>query len=124
MAGIVRDLRYAVTSLLHDRASVALAILALSLGIGATTVIFSVVYSVFVAAFPFRDQSEADVSSGRRMAVVNRTFVERFLNGGDALSRTVAFGRGDPKNPVLFEIVGVVGDVRNSGWEGPIRPQA
>ena len=39
--------------------------------------------------------SEADVSSGRRMAVVNRTFVERFLNGGDALSRTVAFGRGD-----------------------------
>ena len=57
MAGIVRDLRYAVRSLLHDRASVALALLALSLGIGATTVIFSVVYSVFVAAFPFRDQS-------------------------------------------------------------------
>ena len=43
MAGIVRDLRYAVRSLLHDRASVALALLALSLGIGATTVIFSVV---------------------------------------------------------------------------------
>ena len=68
--------------------------------------------------------SDTDVSSGRRVAVVNRTFVERFLNGGDALSRTVAFGRGDPKNPVLFEIVGVVGDARNSGLEGPIRPQA
>ena len=61
--------------------------------------------------------SDTDVSSGRRVAVVNRTFIERFLNGGDALSRTVAFGRGDPKNPVLFEIVGVVGDARNSGWK-------
>jgi putative ABC transport system permease protein len=68
--------------------------------------------------------SDADVSSGRRVAVVNRTFVQQFLNGGDALSRTVAFGRVDPNKPVLFEIVGVVGDSRNSGWEGPIRPQA
>ena len=29
--------------------------MALSLGIGATTAIFSVVYSVFIAAFPFAD---------------------------------------------------------------------
>lgn len=52
-----RDLRYAVRSLLRDRGSVALAMLALSLGIGATTVIFSVVDSVFINAFPFSDQS-------------------------------------------------------------------
>jgi hypothetical protein len=60
MAGpgsFVRDLRYSLRSLLRDRASVAPAVLALSLGIGATTVIFSVVYSVIVDAFPFADSS-------------------------------------------------------------------
>jgi ABC-type antimicrobial peptide transport system permease subunit len=56
-AWIGRDLRYAVRSLLRDRGSVALAVLALSLGIGATTVIFSVVYSVLISAFPFKESS-------------------------------------------------------------------
>src|SRR5688572_16347451 len=51
------DLYHAVRSLVKDRGSVALALLALSLGIGASTVIFSVVYSVFINAFPFRDSS-------------------------------------------------------------------
>jgi putative ABC transport system permease protein len=54
---IGRDLRYAVRSLLADRGSVALAVLALALGIGAATVIFSVVYSVFVDSFPFKEPS-------------------------------------------------------------------
>ena len=57
LASIGHDLRYAVRSLLRDRGSVALAVAALSLGIGATTLIFSVVYSVLVNSFPFRDQS-------------------------------------------------------------------
>ncbi len=55
LRSVARDLRYAVRSLRQDRGSVALAVLALSLGIGATTVIFSVVYSVLIAAFPFAD---------------------------------------------------------------------
>lgn len=55
LAWFGRDLRYAIRSLLRDRGSVALAVLALSLGIGATTVIFSVVYSVMIDAFPFKD---------------------------------------------------------------------
>ena len=55
LSALGRDFRYAVRSLLRDRGSVALAVLALSLGIGATTIIFSVVYSVFIAAFPFAD---------------------------------------------------------------------
>jgi putative ABC transport system permease protein len=57
LSWIGRDFRYAVRSLLRDRGSVALAVLALSLGIGATTVIFSVVDSIFINAFPFQDQS-------------------------------------------------------------------
>jgi putative ABC transport system permease protein len=54
---IGRDLRYAVRSLVRDRGSVALSVAALSLGIGATTVIFSVVYSVLINAFPFEDST-------------------------------------------------------------------
>lgn len=57
MTGFLRDVRDAVRSLRRDRAAVALALLALSLGIGAATVIFSVVYSVLVNTFPFRDPS-------------------------------------------------------------------
>jgi putative ABC transport system permease protein len=50
-----QDLRYTVRTFRRDRGSVALAVLALSLGIGAATVIFSVVYSVLVASFPFEN---------------------------------------------------------------------
>jgi predicted permease len=55
VAALGRDLRYGSRSLLRDRGSVGLAVLALSLGIGATTVMFSVVRSVFIDAFPFPD---------------------------------------------------------------------
>jgi putative ABC transport system permease protein len=57
LGSIWRDLRYAVRSLSKDRGSIALALLALALGIGATTVIFSVVYSVLIDPFPYKDSS-------------------------------------------------------------------
>jgi putative ABC transport system permease protein len=52
---IGRDLRHAVRSLVRDRTSVVLALVALSLGIGSATVIFSVAYSVFVNTLPYKD---------------------------------------------------------------------
>jgi putative ABC transport system permease protein len=57
MASIVRDLRYAVRSFHKDRGSIALALLALALGIGASAVIFSVVYSVLIEPFPYTNGS-------------------------------------------------------------------
>lgn len=57
LASLGRDLRYAIRSLRKDRGTTVPALLALSLGIGATTVIFSVVYSILVNAFPFPDSS-------------------------------------------------------------------
>jgi putative ABC transport system permease protein len=58
LGSIWRDLRYAFRSLSKDRGSIALALLALALGIGATTVIFSVVYCVLIDPFPFKDSSQ------------------------------------------------------------------
>jgi putative ABC transport system permease protein len=49
------DFRYAFRNLLKDRCFALVAILALALGIGASTVVFSVVYSVFFQALPYKD---------------------------------------------------------------------
>jgi len=50
-----QDLRFAVRGIKKDRGFALLAILALALGIGATTVIFSVIENVLVEPFPYRD---------------------------------------------------------------------
>jgi putative ABC transport system permease protein len=51
----LRDLQYAFRSLAKDRRFALIAIFALALGIGATTVIFSVIYNVVFDPFPYRD---------------------------------------------------------------------
>ena len=48
LADVWHDLRYAVRALLKQRGFAATAVLILALGIGATTAIFSVVYSVLI----------------------------------------------------------------------------
>lgn len=58
LAYVWQDLHYAARSLRKDRGSVVLALLALALGIGATTMIFSVVYSVLIDPFPYKDSSQ------------------------------------------------------------------
>ncbi|MGA3025587.1 MAG: ABC transporter permease [Bryobacteraceae bacterium] len=50
-----RDVRFAVRSLGRDRRFSALAVLALALGIGATTAIFSVIDNVLLDPFPYAD---------------------------------------------------------------------
>ncbi len=55
LESIVRDGRLAIRSLRRDCRSSLLAIAALALGIGATTVIFSLFYGVLLNPFPYKD---------------------------------------------------------------------
>jgi len=54
MNGLIQDFRYGFRSLAKDRRFALLAILALGLGIGSATVIFSAIYGVILNTFPFR----------------------------------------------------------------------
>lgn len=50
---VQRDLRFALRSLNKDRRFTLLAVLALALGIGSVTVIFSAIYGVVIDTFPY-----------------------------------------------------------------------
>src|SRR5690349_2267889 len=52
---VLQDLRYGLRALRKDIAFAALSVFALALGIGATTVIFSVIDNVLLEPFPYRD---------------------------------------------------------------------
>jgi len=64
----LRDLQYALRSLAKDRRFALIAIFALALGIGATTVMFSVIYNVVFDPFPYRDFQHSLVFEMRDLA--------------------------------------------------------
>src|SRR5437899_682734 len=64
----LRDLQYALRSLAKDRRFALIAIFALALGIGATTVMFSVIYNVVFDPFPYRDFQRSIVFEMRDLA--------------------------------------------------------
>jgi putative ABC transport system permease protein len=55
---VARDLRYALRSLARRPAFTLAAVVTLAIGIGATTAVFSVVYSVLIKPLPYRDADE------------------------------------------------------------------
>jgi hypothetical protein len=80
--------------------------------------------------FEFRDcrpLSEADVNSARNVAVVNETFVRKYLPNDRPIGQRVRLMNletaPEPVHDAWFEIVGVVGDVRNRGLQAPIEPE-
>lgn len=66
--------------------------------------------------------SENDIDSGRHVAVVNQTLVKTFFGGADPIGRSVRFSLLDAANQshenTYFEIIGVIVDLKNRGFEG------
>ena len=58
MQAVLRDIRYGARSLRKSRALTAVAVLALTLGIGLTTTMFSIVYGALLKGMPFPDPDE------------------------------------------------------------------
>ena len=60
-----------------------------------------------------RDFNDFDIAASRQVALVNETFVRRFITNGNpvgALVRTVAAGPGYPET--VYEVIGVVKDTK------------
>jgi putative ABC transport system permease protein len=74
-----------------------------------------------------RPLGEADVAGARKVAVVNETFVRRYVPDGRPLGRRVRLTEletaADPVPDAWFEVVGVVGDVTNRGLQAPAEPE-
>src|SRR3954464_3596088 len=75
MQSLFRDVRYGVRSLLKNPGVAIVATLALTLGIGLTTTMFSIVYGALMKGLPYPD--------GDRVIVVERSNAARGINGSD-----------------------------------------
>src|ERR1700733_2230354 len=78
--GLLRDIRYALRSLRKDYRFSLTAILALALGIGASTVVFSVVYNAIFETVPYKNFS--------RLVVFK---IDNLANAGGSKGRTYFF---------------------------------
>jgi putative ABC transport system permease protein len=85
---------------------------------------FSVVRHPLIAGRSF---TEAEVSTARKVVVVNQTFQRRFLGDGDPLGRTVILDvlkkLPDAVADRSFQVIGVAADAMNVGLENPVEPE-
>src|SRR5215467_7811308 len=85
---------------------------------------FPVLKIQFVGGRPF---TEAEVDGARKLAVVNQTFVKKYLASDNPIGQQVRIAQmeqfGDPLKDPLFEIIGLVADVKNRGLQDPVQPE-
>jgi len=72
--------------------------------------------------------SDADVNGARKVAVVNQTLVKKFFGNDDPIGRQIKLSMLEtaPDTPVkdpMFEIIGVVADVKNQGIQETPNPE-
>jgi len=75
-----------------------------------------------------RLMEESEVAGARKVAVVNQTLVAKWFGKEDPIGRQITIKHlgAIPNPPVanpVFEIVGVIGDMKNSGIQDPVRPE-
>jgi putative ABC transport system permease protein len=83
---------------------------------GITPQYFSTMQIPVLAGRPFSDH---DLANGQRVAIVSEALAKRIWPGESPIGRSVQVGR----LPGLSEIVGIVGDVKNSGVGTDALPQ-
>ena len=72
--------------------------------------------------------SETDIVSARKVAVINQSFVNKYLGSEDPIGQQVrlkllgTMPEGKVDNPV-FEVIGVVADAKNRGIQDPPSPE-
>src|SRR5713101_3128134 len=85
---------------------------------------FGVVKIQFVDGRSF---NEAEVNGARKLAVVNQTFVKKYLGSENPIGRQVRIARltefDDPVKEPMFEVIGLVADAKNHGLQDPIEPE-
>jgi len=71
--------------------------------------------------------SEAEVNDARKVAVVNQTFVKKYLGTDDPIGKQVRIAQlaefEDKVADPAFEIIGLVADVKNRGLQDPVQPE-
>jgi putative ABC transport system permease protein len=72
----IQDVRYGLRMLAKSPGFTAIALLTLALGIGGTTAIFSVIYGVLIAPFPYRDSHRLAVLDAQNTAEGGRYFAK------------------------------------------------
>jgi len=74
-----------------------------------------------------RSFTEAEVSGARKLAVVNQTFVKKYLGSENPIGRQVRIAQlaefDDAVKDPMFEIIGLVADAKNRGLQDPPEPE-
>src|SRR6266852_1092545 len=85
---------------------------------------FGVVKIQFVDGRSF---TEAEVNGARKLAVVNQTFVKKYLGSENPIGRQVRIAQlaefEDAVKEPAFEIIGLVADAKNRGLQDPPEPE-
>src|SRR6266436_5752247 len=74
-----------------------------------------------------RSFTEAEVNGARKLAVVNQTFVKKYLGNENPIGRQVKIAQlaefDDAVKEPVFEIIGLVADAKNRGLQEPVEPE-
>ena len=74
-----------------------------------------------------RGFTEAEVNGARKLAVVNQTFMKKYLGTENPIGRQVRIAQlaefDDAVKEPVFEIIGLVADAKNRGLQDPVEPE-